>query len=83
MWLQAWAPVALAMLEVRALQWWEARTGGELGEPHEWVRPVLEPLGAAAAYVRDELDSDTLLILLLSMALGAVLYHRQRQQLPP
>ena len=31
---EAWAPVNLALIELKALQWWEARTGGAVGDPY-------------------------------------------------
>ena len=78
--LEAWAPVHLALLELRILQWWEARTGGVGGDPYEYLgtyaAPMLSMLGPLA-----ELEGDTLLILLLGALLGLVLVMRQRQQL--
>jgi SEL1 protein len=77
---EAWAPAQLALLELRSLQWWEARTGGSVGDPYEYLGRLLAPalalLGPLAA-----LESDSLLILALSGTLGVVLLARQRQQL--
>ena len=78
--LEAWAPVHLALLELKVLQWWEARTGGSMGDPYEYLAtafaPMISILGALAYF-----EADTLLILLLSVLLGVVLIIRQRQQL--
>ena len=79
---EAWAPVHLALLELNALQWWEARTGGSVGDPYEYAFHMIAPargLFAPAAV----LEHDTLLIVVLSAALGVVLVVRQRRQLHP
>ena len=78
---EAWAPVSLALLELKALQWWEARTGGKGGDPYEYAARVLAPTMTLLAPLLS-LEYDTLLILALSVALGVVLVVRQRQQLP-
>ena len=68
----------LALLELRSLQWWEARTGGRASDAHEYAIAVLSPLAGTAAILAT-LEHDTLLILALSSALGLVLLVRQRQ----
>jgi SEL1 protein len=81
---EAWAPVHLALLELKLLEWWEANTGGSYGNPYEYVASLLEPLVSAASAALGplaELESDTLLIMGLCAALGIVILVRQRQQL--
>jgi len=78
---EAWAPVQLALLELRFLQWWEARTAGQLGDPYEYLSAVAAPLLSLDALAEAGLEADTLIILLLCVLLGAVLLTRQRQQL--
>jgi len=76
---EAWAPVQLALLELRLLQWWDARTGGALGDPYEYLGKYVAP--AVGHVLVLEAQGDTLLILLLCVLLGVVLLMRQRQQL--
>ena len=75
--LDAWAPVHLALLELKLLQWWEARTGGAHGDPYDYLAAAAAPSLDALA----TLEYDTLLILALSLTLGVVLLVRQRQNL--
>ena len=58
---------------------WEARTGGQLGDPYEYVLRMASPVLPFVAPLA-ELEQDTLLILALCFALGVVLLMRQRQQ---
>lgn len=74
---EAWAPVQLALLELRFLQWWHKQTGGALGDPYEYFGGWLRPTAA----LLDLFEADTILILVLCATLGAVLLARQRQQL--
>mmetsp|Transcript_60819 Transcript_60819/g.120397 ORF Transcript_60819/g.120397 Transcript_60819/m.120397 type:complete len:156 (-) Transcript_60819:337-804(-) len=74
----AWAPVQLAILELHCLQWWDARTGGRLGSPYEYMAVWRRPLDEALQAV----EWDTALILVLCAVLGGVLLVRQRQTLP-
>ena len=77
---EAWAPVTLALLELKALQWWESRTGGKMGDPYEYAAALIGPASVVLAPLAT-LEHDTLLILGLTVALGVVLLVRQRQQL--
>ena len=69
----------LALLELQLLQAWESKTGAKMGDPLEFVGRWLAPLGVVMSSA--ELEWDSLLILALSLTLGAVLLVRQRQQL--
>ena len=78
---EAWAPVQLALLELRLLMWWEARMGAHAADPYEWLAASMGPAGSVLAPALASLEADTLLILALCVALGFVLMLRQRQQL--
>ena len=82
---EAWAPVSLAMLELKGLMWWEAQSGGAYGDdPYVYLRARTQPLRvllAPALEALAEMESDTLLILVLCVALAFVVAARQRQQL--
>ena len=82
----AWAPVQLALLELRLLQWWDERFGGALGTPYEYYGARLAPVTApmrALLHQAGGVGEDTWLILALCALLGAVLVARQRQGLQP
>ena len=69
------AQVQLALVELRFLQWWEARTGGSLGDPYEHAQALLSP----AIGLLGGVESDTWVILLLCALLAVVVVVRQRQ----
>jgi len=71
----AWAPVQLALLELRFLQWWEAQTGGSLGDPYEHAQALLSPVVG----MMGGMESDTWVILFLCALLAVVVVVRQRQ----
>ena len=81
---EAWAPVQLALLELKFFIWWEAQTGDTSADPYHYLaalaRPASELLTSAAGPLAG-FEADTLLILGLCAALGVVLTIRQRQQL--
>ena len=79
---EAWAPVQLALLELRALQACERYFGSGAVGPYEWARTALTPLRAPAeAIARVAVEEwDTVAIVVLCVALGLVLFQRQRQQ---
>ena len=80
---EAWAPVQIALMELKVLVWWQAQTGGSLGDPYDYVSALLAPLNAVLAPAvapLAEIEEDTILILVLCAALGGVLVLRQQQQ---
>ena len=77
---EAWAPVNLAMLELKALIWWEERTGGGVGDPYEYGATMLAPAISMLEPLA-ELEYDTVLILVLAGMLAVILLVRQRREL--
>ena len=81
---EAWAPVHLALFELKLMQWWEAKLGADAAGPYDFIAAHLAPFAsglAPAIAPLAALEADVVLILVLCAALGVVLILRQRQQL--